>query len=415
MLNNYNYLISMSAISGVLSVSMPVLAVELTPNLQLHGYVTAGLAKLDNNQDTTYPNPLSSGTPVIKSKITSDYDSVAGLQLNYTVNDQIDVATQFYVAATGDPDHNYVVRSNWAYLDYKFNDEWSVRVGRFGFASYLYSENLKVGAAYPWARLPSEIYSQLGGLYSENGIAVLYRHAMDDWILRVQPSFGEEKLEEFKVNKIKQLSASLSNENLTLHIGSGFASADVDDASKAALTIGLDGALAGFGYSQTDIEQYNAALHSSVKFNNLHASFSDVGFLYDDGRWFAAGELSALRFKGFVSDFNAGYISAGRYVGKWLPYVLYGQYKSANVYQADEIPAPGNAIYDATAKWAQRTVSVGARYQFKPNVSLKLQVEQVSGFKREYMSGFFLPPPTTTTPSTLKSAYIYSASLNATF
>lgn len=415
MLNNYNYLISMSAISGVLSVSMPVLAVELTPNLQLHGYVTAGLAKLDNNQDTTYPNPLSSGTTVIKSKITSDYDSVAGLQLNYTVNDQIDVATQFYVAATGDPDHNYVVRSNWAYIDYKFNDEWALRAGRFALASYLYSENLKVGAAYPWARLPSEIYSQLGGLYSENGVAVLYRHAMDDWILRVQPSFGEEKLNGYKINQIKQLSASLSNQNLTLHIGSALASADIDDATKAALTVGLDGALAGFGYSQTDIDQYNAALHSSVKFNNVRAAFSDMGFIFDDGRWFAAGELSELRFSGFVSDFNAGYISVGRYVGKWLPYVLYGQYKSTNVDQANEIPTPGNTIYQTTARWSQRTVSIGARYQFKPNISLKLQADQVSGFNREYVSGFFLPPPTTTTPSTLKSAYIYSASLNATF
>lgn len=415
MFNDSRCWLAAHTLFGTLCISTSVLAVELTPDLQLHGYLTAGLAKLDKNQDTTYPNPLGSGMPVIKSKLTSNYDSVAGLQLNYKVNDQIDMATQFYVAATGEPENNYEVKTNWAYVDYKLNDEWTVRAGRFGFASYLYSENLKVGAAYPWARLPSEIYSQLGGLYSENGVAVLYRHAMGDWMLRVQPSFGEQKLKEFKVNRIKQLSASLSNENLTLHIGSGLASADIADATKTALTVGLDGALAGFGYSPADIDQYNAALYSSVKFNNVRAAFSDVGFLYDDGRWFAAGELSALRFKGFVSDFNAGYVSAGHYVGKWLPYVLYGQYKSTNVYQANEIPAPGDEIYATPARWEQRTVAVGARYQFKPNVSLKLQVDQVSGFNREYLSGFFLPPPTTTTPSTLKTAYIYSASLNAAF
>jgi len=416
MFNSSKIGVQASIVFAMLSLSTAVLAVELTPDLQLHGYATAGFGRLSNNQGYTYPDPSGTEASTLQSNVTGEYDSVAGIQLNYHVNDQVDLATQAYMLFQNSKSTDYVFRVNWAYLDYQLNDEWTLRGGRFAFATYLYSDNLHVGEAYPWVRLPPEIYAELGGLYSENGLAVMYRHAFDDWILRIQPSFGAEKLRGYQVNNIKQLTASLSNENLTLHAGSGLASIDIDRSLSDSITSGLDDALLGFGSTQTDIDQFNSAFAASVQLNNVRGTFSDIGFIYDDGRWFAAGEMSALRFSGFVDDFNAGYISAGYHLGKWLPYVMYARYKNVNQDEYNEIPAPGNAIYAASANYDQSTMSVGVRYKIKNNISFKLQADRVSGFHGNYVSGFFVPPAAAAnSPSTLQSVYIYSASLTTEF
>ncbi|GAC1375315.1 MAG: hypothetical protein NVS3B3_11750 [Aquirhabdus sp.] len=414
---NYKYLRIVSTIFGIFSMSTSVLAVDLTPDIQLHGYATAGLNMLSNNQDNSYPDPKLTRAPIMQSGVSSEYDSVVGLQLKYRLDDQISFTTQMYVAAEDTPKTSYVPRVNWAYLDYKFNDEWTLRTGRFAFSTYLWSENVRVGAAYPWAHLSPEIYGQLGGLYSVNGVALLYKRPLGDWLLRVQPSFDEENLNGYAVKNFKQLAVSLSNEDLTLHAGSGFADVALDPFLRATLTKNIDRVLVGrYGYTPSQIDQYNASLQSSVRLNKRRAQFSDTGFIYDNGRWFAAGEMAALRFSGFVRDYNSGYASVGYHYGKWLPYVLYSRYKEINLDELDEIPAPGNAIFRKLVNLDERTISVGTRYQLKDNVCLKFQADQVSGFKGNFRSGFFLPPPSqAATPSTLKSTYIYSVSMNMAF
>ncbi|MDE2422133.1 MAG: hypothetical protein KGO49_13245, partial [Gammaproteobacteria bacterium] len=365
-------------ISTVLGLSIPAWAVDLTPDLQLHGFFTAGLAKLSGSQGQTYPtNPGGTGTSIIESDVTSKYDSVAGIQLNYRLSDHVDMVLQTYLAAQDLSQHSklnqYALKVNSAYVDYNFNDNWTIRGGRIPLADYLYSDNLRVGEAYPWVRLPPEIYAKLGGFFAENGLAVIYKHTFhDDWILRIQPFIGQENLNSFQVNQIKQLTASLSNDNLTLHLGSGMAFVNLDRPLVASLNNNIDQVLMGFGYSASDISQYDATF-ATMQTRRLRGTFSDVGLIYDDGRWFVAGEMSALRFSGFVNDFNAGYASVGYHLGKWLPYIVYAHYKDLNLDEINQIPAPGNIIYGKVADVTQDSMSVGVRYKIKNNSSFKLQ------------------------------------------
>lgn len=413
-------LLQISMISTVLGLSLPAWATDLAPDLQLHGFFTAGLAKLSGSQGQTYPtNPGGTGTSNIESDITGKYDSVAGLQLNYRLSDHVDMALQTYLAAqdlSQKPGMNqYALKVNSAYVNYNVNDEWAVRTGRFPFATYLYSDNLRVGEAYPWVRLPPEVYAKLGGLFAQNGIAVIYKHTFnDDWILRIQPSFGQENLSSYQVNQLTQLTLSLSSENLILHLGSAMAFVNLDRPLVASLNSNIDYVLMGLGYSASDLSQYDATF-STMQTRHFRGTFSDAGLIYDDGRWFVVGEMSALRFSGFVNDFNAGYASVGYHLGKWLPYIVYACYKDLNLDEINQIPAPGNIIYGKVADVNQYSMSVGARYKIRNNISLKLQADRVSGFGGNYMSGLFLPAPNSMTPSTLKSAYIYSISVSTAF
>jgi hypothetical protein len=421
MLNASKCFLQLSMISTLLGFSISAWAVDLTPELQLHGYLTAVLTKLSGNQGQTYPTNLGGmTTSSFESNTSNKYDAVAGLQLNYRLNDQINTAFQTYLA-TQDLSQNpkqkqYALKVNSAYVDYNFDDEWTVRAGRFSFSTYLYSDNTRVGEAYTWARLPPEIYAKLGGLFSENGVAVIYKHTFnDEWILRIRSSFGEEKLSRYQVNQLKQLRMLFYNESLTLHLGSALASVNLDQPVVDNLIRKVDGGLKNLGYSAPEISQYNATLVSTLQTRHLRGAFSDAGFIYDDGHWFAAGELSTLRFSGFVNDFNAGYASVGYHFGKCLPYVVYSHFKNLNLDEFNVIPAPGNMIYTTTANAEQDTMSVGARYKLKDNVSLKFQADRVSGFEGNYTSGLFIPPPNSTSPSTLKSVYIYSVSVSTAF
>jgi hypothetical protein len=421
MLGTTKKMLQLSIYSTIFSFGTVAWAIDLTPDLQLHGYMTAGLAKLSGNQGQTYPaNSGGSGNSIIESDITSKYDSVAGLQLNYHLNDQVDMAFQTYLAAQDLSQHpkikQYGFKIQSAYVDYNFNDEWTIRVGRFPFATYLYSDNQRVGEAYPWAHLPPVIYAKLGGLVADNGVAIIYKHIFnDDWMLRIQPSFGQENLSSYQLNKLTQLMMLLSNDRLTLHFGTAVSSINFDRPLVNNITRGLDGALMGLGYSASDINQYNKSFASLVPTRNVRASFSDVGFIYDDGHWFAVSEIGSLRVSGFANDYNSGYASVGHHFGKWLPYLVYEHYKDVNLDEIDQIPAPGNSILRTNVDVNQYTISVGTRYKIKNNVSLKLQADRVSGFQGNYTSGLFLPPPNATSASMLKSVYIYSVSLSTAF
>jgi hypothetical protein len=410
----------------------PALADNLTPDLQMHGFMTAGLARLSNDQGNLYGNPNSglNGGSSIGRDTSAEFDSVAGLQFNYKLSEQTDMVTQ--LLATGNNSQqqpqqsNFNVKANLAYLVYHLNDEWSVRAGRFALPVYLYSENLHVGAAYPWARLPTEIYQSLGGFYNENGVNLLYRHAFGDWTLSVQPSLGEEQLNSININNLRGLAVDFSNDVLTLHAGSTYAYANFNLGTSVVpnLEASVDPVYAG---DPSQIPAVNQQISARVSLQKSRSSYSDIGLLYDDGTWFAASELAELRLAGWLSDYNSGYISVGHYAGKWLPFVLYGRMKTVNNDERASfnlpdptgfppgsgaaIGAPLTAALTTSSQRDQSTLAVGARYQLKQNVSLKVQADRIYGFHGT--PGLFVPLPTSAAPTA--AVYLYSISLNATF
>src|SRR3990167_9061338 len=48
---------------------------------------------------------------------------------------------------------------SWAFLRYRFNPDWTLRVGRIGIDQYMLSEYRYVGFSYLWSRPPMEFYT----------------------------------------------------------------------------------------------------------------------------------------------------------------------------------------------------------------------------------------------------------------
>lgn len=384
-------------------------AENITPDLQVNGYATVGAAMLSGNHGASYPKNTGNGAPVIIQQPTTEADTLGGLQFKYRLNDQADFVIQEVAQSFSDPSqqyteqNNYSLRTDWLYLDYRFNDDLTLRGGRFAFSTYMFSENMKVGEAYPWVRLPQEVYSQLGGLNNNNGVELLYKRRFGDWNLLLQPNYTSEQLNGFAVNNATQLAATLSNDNLTLHLGTGTSPINIEQPALVLQLQTASGAPAGTPAGD--------AIASSINLQHNRAVFNEIGFSYDDGQWFAAGEAVALRVKGWFPDHNSGYLSVGHYVGKWLPYVMYSAYRTTNSYQLnDGLPAPIAAALGPSQTYQQGTTTVGARYQFKPNMSLKMEADRISNFNGT--SGLFNLP---TASTELKTVYLYSLALTAAF
>lgn len=353
---------------------------NISSNLQINGYATVGAAWLQKDQGGAYLGNVF-GREGISNDPSIEYDSLAGLQFSYKVDEKTDLIMQL-VAKGAD---NFDAEADWAYIAHDINDQLTLRGGRFIVPAYMYSDTVRVGHSYPWARLPAEIYSRLP-IEHIQGLDLLYRIPLGDWNLLAQAVYGSERAEAIRTPNLKGVSLTLSNDALTVRVS--------HLEGKAYVTLEIDPGVDDF-----------------IQVDNRKATFSSIGALYDDGVWFAAGEFGAFTFDGWAADWNAGYLSVGHYIGNFMPYILASKSDAIGVRDSvSDIPEPiATAITQITSQ-EQTSVALGVRYQVSEGVSFKAQVDQIDNFKGtsgHYRFAGDIKEPDTT--------YLYSLSLNVAF
>lgn len=353
---------------------------NLSPNLKFNGFATAGLSVLSDDHGGSYRSGSGSNTHHNFTEEASALpDSVVGLQFDYQINDQTNLVTQ--LVAEGQS--NYQVRAEWAYIRYALNDNLALRAGRIAFPPFLYSDSRLVGFAYPWARLPSELYDKLN-LTSMEGVDLLYRQPIGDWSLSGQFVLGTSSVPGYQIDNGVGANLALNNDDLTLRLG--YIQGDVSTTSNP---MGL----------------------SYLSFGKKVASFGDVGMIYDDGAWFAAAELGQLRFRGYMEDWNSGYVSVGHYFGRWLPYVLWSKTNATSSHESTTVAVPVGPFsipvdFSSSFVREQSSYAVGVRFDPKPGLALKAQVDRISDFNDT--AGLFSVQPD-------EASYLYSLSMNVSF
>jgi hypothetical protein len=338
--------------------SSAVFAQNLTPQLKINGFATAGIAWLDKDSAGWGTNAL--GTPVYydgaaymqnsygRAGITRDantnFDSVLGLQFDYQVNDSTNLITQ--LVAKGQSQDGYKVQADWAYIRYALNDNWVARFGRVGFPGFMYSDSMLIGYAHPWVRPPTEVYANTP-VPSVQGADITYRHDMNDWALSTQLMLGNAQTSDGRLTlqNVASLYFTLSRENFTLRAG------------HMNFTL-----------------QNNVSLAPLPNFNpTSNSNFSSIGMLYDDNDWLFASEVVQQKVASWPADFNAGYVTFGHYFGKFLPYVNYG-----NIHTLGSVDKTLNGINTRPSSvFAQSSYSAGLRFDPKPGFCLKAQVDHI--------------------------------------
>lgn len=117
-------------------------------------------------------------------------DSRAGVKVKASFTDSLSFSVQadIHGADSSNPE------IDWAYLRYLITDQIFVDIGRKALPLFFYSDFVNVGYAYPWVRVPGNIYGW--PIKNYNGISGQYTVDVGDGALSVNLWFGEEKDEE---------------------------------------------------------------------------------------------------------------------------------------------------------------------------------------------------------------------------
>lgn len=114
-------------------------------------------------------------------------DTVLGGQLDLQLSSEWSATVQAKLAPSAHNDEDWSLTASWAFVSWRPNNDWLVRLGKQRVPMFLNSENLDVGQTYDFARLPFEMY----GLSPTNDFKGLY--VSRNWL----PDAGELTLDLF--------------------------------------------------------------------------------------------------------------------------------------------------------------------------------------------------------------------------
>jgi hypothetical protein len=310
-----------------------------------------------------------------------DVDSRLGAQVIANVSPQLSAVVQ--VISEQLYDNTYRPHVEWANIKYQFTPDLSVRVGRTVLSSFMFSDTRNVGYANPWVRPPVEVYS-LVPVSNSDGVDASYKVRVGDFVHTIVGSFGKTD------PGLPPSQGSGAGHARALWLVSdtieyGAATAHITYQNVHLTIPGLNRFFDAF----RQFGPQGIALANEYDQDDKRVSFIGVGTIYDPGRWFALGEWGHDNFHSVLGSSTAWYVSGGYRLAKLTPYLTYSKV-SVNSNTSDPGltlstlppflvgPATGlNAALNATLAGIadQRTMSVGARWDFMKNVAFKVQYD----------------------------------------
>lgn len=262
--------------------------------------------------------------------------------------------------------NSYSPEVEFVNVKYALTPDSYIRVGRVALPTFLESENRDVGYTYAWIHPPVEVYRQEPITHGD-GLDFTYRLSTGDATNRIKTVFGRTSFE----SNDSQLSSAMSSKNMW---------GIFDMTEYGAATIHA-------GYLQRDTDSGYFLTNQSgawVKDSDLSA-----GVQYDTGDWFVLSEWIQRRS---TYQTTARYVSAGYRVKQFTPYMTYAM-SSQGSFLPGFPPPSSEAVRLATR--AQRTASLGVRWDFMKNTDFKFQFDQVKLSANS--NGFLANVPTNVT------------------
>jgi len=410
-------------------ISLPLQA-SLKEGFHLNGFLSVASAW----SDVDY---LPSGVePIYNSYITKsptfNEDTNVGIQITKVIHDNVSITTQLLARAEKDFD----VEATWAFLKYEPNNHWQWRVGRVHTNPYMLSEYIDVAYAYPWVRLPQEVYSQIPADYSRP-VGVDLQSQFVLWKRDVTVSAFAGALSSklnftagpntalrdtlyLNLTHLYAFNLKYGTETFSVRAGYQVTRATLNPNSGTFME-GLNtflNTLVQNGLIGTDYINYFSAYHAKT-------SFLGTGYQFNWNNIVSMGELVKRHAATpIIADAIGWYLMGGYRIKKILPHVTYARERLLNnatrrfnsvingaAMQTFGVPLDVIAqslvntspSYDGGAG-AQTSVTVGLRWDVIDNVALKVEYQHVHPDVGG--PGLFNVNPQ-------RSANIYSVALNA--
>jgi hypothetical protein len=348
------------------------------PPFSFRGFGTLGVVHSSEDQADYISSILKPEGAGYSHTWSKNVDSLLGGQV--TANFTPELSAVLQLIAEQNYDHSYRPHVEWANIKYQLTPEFSVRAGRTVLPTLLLSDTRKVAYTYPWVRPPLEVY-RLAPITASDGVDASYQMRVGDITSTLQAHVGKsdnqlpDNAGDIKARHSWGLAYTGEYHAATLHIGYESTHLTLDSVKP------IFNAFRQFGPE-------GIALANKYDVDNKALSVITVGARYDPGQWFVMGEVGHLVTHSFFGKATGWYASSGYRLGKFTPYITYGQAK------ADNLSDPGlnlsalppslagpaaslNAVLNSllSTKPVQNTLSIGGRWDFMTNAALKLQYD----------------------------------------
>tara|TARA_Y100001960_G_scaffold333679_1_gene440196 strand:- start:3981 stop:5003 length:1023 start_codon:yes stop_codon:yes gene_type:complete len=304
--------------------------IQLGDDIQLSGFGTVSAAKSDNS------------TPVLFSRnITDEWcfdcDTTFGAQLDWQVTANIRTTVQVLKRPQDTFSNPELER---AHIEFAY-DNLRFKAGRLRIPLYIMSEYYYVSSAYPWLRLPPEVYANNLGITHYEGATLDWEIQLNDELqLTFSPYISVPEKERYE----------LYGADFTL---------DTDYAFGFSSELYFDENFIHLAYSRVSTEQ-EGLVTGDVDYN---LNFFSIGLSYyiGDALHFQA---ETLLEKELSSNWYAGFDYR---IGQFTPYVQYGQARKGKDSQS---------------------YLIGLRYDLHPQINVSAEWQRIEGDKK-MISGEF--------------------------
>ena len=326
--------------------------------IRINGFLTAAATYTD--AESSYNVELAD-----KDAKFDGRDNRLGLQISADINDRMGFTAQLLARAVPD---NFNTEADWAFVSYDINNDVQVRAGKVKLPTFLTSDYIEVGYAYPWVRPPQEVYS-LSPITSLSGIDILWTVPVGDSTLLIQPYYGNSSGTGF----VTGMQAPYINQAISDNGGTPFIQPGDEVEFEAKGLGGINLALATeigtfrVGYLTTDVSSdFSAGPIDEDKATFVSAGMNiDYNNFVGYAEWASRDEEDAAEL-GFP-DQEAWYVTAGYRFGPWLPSITYASLEEGS---PDD---PAVLLFSQK----QKSITFGIRYELAAGAALKFEATHV--------------------------------------
>lgn len=367
---------------------------ESESTVRINGFGSLGGVHSSTDFGGSFRRDMSQ--PYQASTPTATPDSRLGIQGNFSVNAQLDLAAQVVakdrVLSNGAKDS-----LEWLYASYRPVPDLTLRIGRTSPDLFLLSDYRNVGFAYLTARPSVDFYGVLP-LEGLDGVDITKSWHVGDDLWRIKGAVGKSHyrlsnptMGSVRVTIESVIGLTLSRESNGLLVRATLAklNAAINSPDLDLLTSGLN------TLSQLPLPTVAAEakyLSYRAKMKDMQGTYASAGLSYDRNGWVGNAEIFRTRTNASAPDMKAGYFNVGRRFNDLTAYIGLGEVKSiagpVALPQWSPVLTPiigptaaANAQLLGTTvasganqvRVDQRTWTVGVRWDFHPQVALKLQ------------------------------------------
>jgi hypothetical protein len=353
--------------------------------VKFRGFGTLGIARSSSDQ-AGFIRDLSQSKGISNGEWSARIDSILGGQVNWQLTNEVMLVGQGVSRLRYNKKRTPEI--TWAYARWEAMPDTSIRIGRLGADFMMLADSRLVGYASLTARPPADFFGPL------------FFHHFDGVDASItKPAAGG--LARFKIFAGKTQEKTVDAQNIWDTSGS-HVNGVVADYWQGPWQLRLNFAQVKFSNS-LDVSPLPDLLNSAgsilglpsafaaadaLETKNTTSRFYSLGVVYDSSGLQAQGMANCIHHEaGLLQNSCAGYALVGYRQGAFTPYVGLSAWKSTARGKITGLPAVApfdsvNFAFGSVMNLShadQHTLTVGARWDVKPNVAFKIQWDAIRG------------------------------------